>query len=83
MAETAKGTGSARRSASTGSRSAMKYWVLQQGTEYYVVASENQPDLRVPDGERRKVIRGYQNTDELAWKSAENFATINHGTVRQ
>ena len=61
----------------------LKYWVLQQGTEYFVVASAEEPDLTVPDGVRRKVIRGFTADDESAWARCETLAEQYHGTVRR
>lgn len=60
-----------------------RWWVLQQGTEYFKVESAEPPDLTVPDGQRRKVIRAsYATKDEADGKGRE-LAKFWNGTWRE
>lgn len=56
------------------------WWVLQQGTTYFAVESEGPPDLKVPDGQRRKVIRASYPTKEQAETNGKKLAATYHGT---
>lgn len=58
----------------------MKFWGIQQGTNYWVVASAEQPNLVVPQGQRRKVIRFIEVTNEAAQQQAQMLALQYNGT---
>lgn len=34
------------------------WWIIQQGQEYSLLESAEYPDLTVPAGQRRKVVKG-------------------------
>lgn len=58
----------------------MKYWVIQQSTNYFVVASVTPPNLEVPEGVKRKVMRGMFLSDAQARTKAQSLAAEFHGT---
>lgn len=62
---------------------ALMWWVLQQGTEYFAVPQEGPPDLKVPDGVRRKVIKAGYPTKEEAESKGRGLAKQYHGTWRE
>lgn len=58
----------------------IQYWVIQQGTNYFVVASATKPDLTVPEGVRRKVILAIEAANDVAQARAQELATLYNGT---
>ena len=60
----------------------MLWWVLQQGSTYFTVESAGPPDLKVPDGERRKVIRASYAAKSRATEEGKALAKFWNGTWR-
>lgn len=66
--------------AKAASSAAMIYWLIQQSQNYFVVASTTMPDLKVPEGEKRKKLLGQFPTAAEADTKGEELAAFYHGT---
>lgn len=56
------------------------WWLIQQGTEYSLTESAGYPDLKVPDGQRRKVVRGNYATKAAGELKGKEMAAHFNGT---
>lgn len=59
-----------------------KFWILQQGTTYFAVESAGPPDIKVPEGERRKVIKAAYQDKATAEARGRDLAKHWNGTWR-
>lgn len=58
----------------------MKFWVTQQGTNWYVLESETVPETNMPPPARRRALHGSQPTKEKATEKAKQLAKFYNGT---
>lgn len=72
----------AKAAAPAKAQGASRFYVLQQGREYYVKESEGVPETKVDQGERMIRIHSSFLTDEEARKAAKDLADHFQGEVR-